>query len=561
MMDDRIRNNIRKMIDQGAPEPDIDAYLATEEGSSTASPVDQSSLPPAVPQESGGFDFDSAFKTVDDIVRSLASGVTSGGADEFAGFMTNLTGVGGQGDSADYSSALEAERARDRDIPLGVRIPGEVAGMVAQSALTGGMAPAASLGGAMTRGGIQGALYGFGSGEGGLENRAESAAMAGGLGAAGGAVGHGISRMLQPRPTADVKALMQAGVKPTTGQILGSGAKVTEEKATSLPIVGTGIAKAQQRAIESFDVAAVNQAIKPAGLTVPKAITAGRDLIRWTGDSLSKSYDDVLDKMTASADDAFRADMAKLSELAQSELTQDLRQVFTKKLGNLFGLARSRNSTMSGSEAKEIISSLGALQGQFSRSEKVFEQNLGHLYGAAKNAFTEALKRSNPGQLASRLDGLDKAWANWVRIQTAAARTGSKEGIFTPAALNAAARQADKSVRKGAFAKGQALMQDFATKGENVLGRTYPDSGTAGRQLLPYLTGASAYGGMQYPGTTGAVLGGLGAARAAYTPTGQQLLAALLAGNRPQFMGPLAQGVSAAGPGAAALAPLLQGGN
>lgn len=505
-------------------------------------------------QESGSFDFGSAFKTVDDIVRSLASGVTSGFADEIAAGANSAVGL-----APDYDAALGAERARDKDIPLGIRIPGEVGGMIAQSALTGGMGPAATLGGAMARGGAQGALYGFGSGEGGVGNRAKSAALAGALGAGGGALGHGISRLIKPQPPADVAALRGAGVKPTLGQSIGGAAKTLEEKATSLPVVGPGIAKAQQRAIESFDVAAVNKALKPLGVTVPKNVSAGRDLIRWTADQASKAYN-VLDDMTAAADDAFRQDMGKLSQLAKTELTPQLQKTMTAKLGNLFNLARSRNSVMSGQEAKEIIRELGREAARFGKSESAFEQNLGQLYGAAKNAFSEALKRSNPA-LAPKLDAADKAWANWVRIQTAAARTGSKEGIFTPAALNAAARTADKSVRKGAFAKGEALMQDFATQGENVLGRAYPDSGTAGRSLLPYLVAGSGYGATVNPGATAAVLGGLGAGRAAYTPTAQQLLTALLAGSRPQFMGPLARGASAAGPGAAAFAPLLQGGN
>lgn len=68
------------------------------------------------------------FGYIDDAVRSLASGVTFGFADELAGKMDELTGRGGT-----YEQNVAKERARDAQIPTSIKLPGEVAGAVAST--------------------------------------------------------------------------------------------------------------------------------------------------------------------------------------------------------------------------------------------------------------------------------------------------------------------------------------------------------------------------------------------------------------------------------------------
>ena len=65
----------------------------------------------------------------------------------------------------------------------------------------------------------------------------------------------------------------------------------------------------------------------------------------------------------------------------------------------------------------------------------------------------------------------------------AASSVAAKDGVFTPAQLHAAVKAKDKSMDKGAFARGNALMQDLSSAGKNVLPSNIPDSGTAGRLL------------------------------------------------------------------------------
>ena len=76
---------------------------------------------------------------------------------------------------------------------------------------------------------------------------------------------------------------------------------------------------------------------------------------------------------------------------------------------------------------------------------------------------------------------IDKAYANFKRIQRAAAGVGTEDGVFTPAQLLSAAKAMDRTKDKRAFSEGTALLQDLAAAGKEVMPSKIPDSGTAGR--------------------------------------------------------------------------------
>lgn len=156
----------------------------------------------AAPQQGPGF-VQWAAKNADDIARSLASGASFGLADEFAAFMSDLTGIGGQAEG-DYSEKLAAERARDEAIPGYVKVPGETAGAVGASIAaapatgaalaTKGIAQLPAWAKAAGIGGVTGGLFGFGTSEGGTEERAKGAATGAAIGTAAGAATYPIIR-------------------------------------------------------------------------------------------------------------------------------------------------------------------------------------------------------------------------------------------------------------------------------------------------------------------------------------------------------------------------------
>ena len=134
-------------------------------------------------------------KDVDAVVRATASGVTFGFADEIsASLNTAITG-------GTFKENLASERSRDEAIPLGVKIGGELAGALAATVVTGGLAGPAKVGHLFTKlppwlqttglGALWGGLFGAGNAEGDLQDRLEGAATGALFGAATGGVIHG----------------------------------------------------------------------------------------------------------------------------------------------------------------------------------------------------------------------------------------------------------------------------------------------------------------------------------------------------------------------------------
>jgi hypothetical protein len=164
---------------------------------------------------------------------------------------------------------------------------------------------------------------------------------------------------------------------------------------------------------------------------------------------------------------------------------------------------------------KQLDSKLGKLIS----SKKANNPELSDALRELQSLMRDQVSRSNPEQAAA-LDAANSAWAKLVRIEKAATAASGNEGIFTPAQLMNAVKASDKSVRKRAVARGDALMQDTAQKGM-MLGNNYPDSGTAGRILA---AGGAGAGLMANPLATAAASAGLGAASSLYTRPVQKAL-------------------------------------
>ena len=149
----------------------------------------------------------------------------------------------------------------------------------------------------------------------------------------------------------------------------------------------------------------------------------------------------------------------------------------------------------------------------------------------------DLLVRSNPTR-APELRAANEAFANALRVEGAAGKIGSDQGVFTPAHLLSSVRQLDPSLRKGTFARGDALMQDLGDAGKAVLGNKVPDSGTPFRSAViaaPALGGLYAMNPAAAVGAAGAGAGLMGA----YSRPGVNTLARLLAQR-----GPLAEPIA-----------------
>lgn len=202
---ERVKRNIQRMIDQGAPESDIDTYIASEGVS-----INQLKEAPKDQKMGRG----QAFKV------GVKQGATFGFADELqsgiaAGVAYPFAPEGmGYGDL--YNMQLQQEREElsraKEDRPM-TTLAGEVIG----GGMTGGAA-ATRVGGqrlatqmatkplrtSAALGGVSGGVYGFGTGEGGAQERLGQAGISGGVGAlagpAGSYIGSKIPKYLRKKP-------------------------------------------------------------------------------------------------------------------------------------------------------------------------------------------------------------------------------------------------------------------------------------------------------------------------------------------------------------------------
>lgn len=332
--------------------------------------------------------------------------------------------------------------------------------------------------------------------------KAKQAAIGAAFGGAVPAIAAGFGRLISPAASrnADIALLKSEGVTPTIGQALGGKANVMEQKLTSTPLMGDAIAGARTRAAEQFNLAALNRATAPIGVKIDKV---GGEGVAKAQQAVSQAYDDALGQIKhVKLDGQFSSDMSQLQQMTRA-LTPQMRSRFDKTAQDILGGRAGTSGVMTAETFKRVDSELGNIAGKYSGSALASEKELGDAVMQMRDLLKQQAIRSNP-KAAGALKAADTAYANLVRIEGAANKSVASE-LFTPGQLGSAVRMADKSARHRANAAGKALMQDLSTAGQNVLGNTVPDSGTAGR-LMPFATGVGAFAN---PVATGAgLLGG-----------------------------------------------------
>jgi len=369
------------------------------------------------------------------------------------------------------------------------------------------------------------------------ESTAKNMAMGGVGGITGQVAGKMLARAVQPEATGRIANIVKEGVTPTPGQALGGWAQRAEEGLTSVPLFGDAIKHGQRKAVEEFNRAAINRALTPVGKKLEGPV--GREGVAKAGDILSKAYDDLLPKLRVQADQPFVQEINTVRQMAQSMHPQRAQQ-FEAILKNDVWRKFTPQGKMHPTTMKEVESKLGEHIRNYGSSADGDQRALANALKEVQSSIRRMVERGNP-QYSGELAKINKGWANLVRVENAAGRMGSKDGIFSPEGLRGAVRATDKSARKRAFARGTALMEDLADEGVEVLGKTVPDSGTPFRSLMS-------------AGMLGAPLGAaMSPLGLLYTKPGRQLATAVLA-RRPEAAANVAQGLRAIGSPAGAIA-------
>lgn len=345
--------------------------------------------------------------------------------------------------------------------------------------------------------------------------------------------------------------LAAAGVQMTPGQILGGAWQRTEDKLTSVPVLGDMIRNAQQRSVQSFNRSAYNSALEPIGQTVPNNVGTGSAGVDYVRRQIGNVYDSLTPRATFVADQNFGNDLAGIrANLAQNapgalqQFDNIVDNQVTNKLQHGFVLDGQQwgntRSTISGIARNQRL-------GNATPDNRVLADSLDEL----NDAINAGVGRASPPDVLQDLQRANAAYSQYKQIERAAGMAGASNNgnVFTAA-------QYANAIRRGATASQKAtnggLNGQFASDATDVLGSKYPDSGTVGRSLLTLGLGAAA-GHAAAPGVVipGAAAIGLGSLP--YTATGQRLAQALLM-NRPGFAAPLGNAISRFGPAAGVLA-------
>lgn len=401
--------------------------------------------------------------------------------------------------------------------------PETALGRVGLSAATGAVAGGPfGVGGALLGG--AGAALGQGTQEAtGNERLATAASLLPGAAVGGAAsLGNATRNAMAPR----VQSLVDAGVRPTIGQTLGGTVGRAEEAATSVPVLGDFIKSGRARAVEDFNRGAINMALKPIGEELDKNTPLGRDAIVEAGDKIDAAYDRLVPGLSVKADPEFAQDLTGLVGMSRF-MPPDRQKQFANVLNDQVLSKLSPGGGMTGESFKEVESTLDRLASQYRNSTSADERQLGGALQELQSSMRDLLVRANPDK-AKELGAVNSAYANLLRVQGAAGRIGSEEGVFSPAQLLSSVRQLDRSLRKSQFARGGARMQDYAEAGKSVLGNKVPDSGTPLRSMTTLLGGAL-LGNAISPATGFGIAGGALGLGGMYSPAGQGLLAAFLA--------------------------------
>lgn len=360
-------------------------------------------------------------------------------------------------------------------------------------------------------------------------------ALAGGVAAP---VTNLLTRAIAPNIGAAQQRLMGAGVPLTPGQILGGGAARTEEKLTSVPILGDVIKNAQQRSIQGFNRAVYNDALSPIGTTLPKSVATGSDAVGAVNKAIGDVYKSIEPKAQFVPDQNFSGDLQAIRQNLEQNAPGVLAQFDNIVKNQVADKAAASGGVLSGAQwgqTRSAISGIARNQvlGNASPDNRILAEALGDL----NQAINTGVGRSSPPEVLPTLEKANAAWARYKQLESAAGMAGASNNgnVFTAAQYANAVRKGSTSSQR---AQNSGLNGDLAADAQSVLGSKYPDSGTPGRALLAMM-GPAALGQMAAPQAMLPAAAGIGLASVPYTELGGRIARAALT-RRPAAAQPIA---------------------
>lgn len=292
-----------------------------------------------------------------------------------------------------------------------------------------------------------------------------------------------------PQYAARVKRLQDEGIRVPPGSAKGGQAKRLEDDATTSIHVGKAVTDLRNQSIEDLNRAAYNRALKPIGQSYPADAPVGREGVGKVADTLSAAYQKILPQVRVQGDAKVAADMTALRADAKTLGPNGEAQYNAIVEQEILRHIREGGGKMDGFQFKTAESELSRLSRSLKGSADHNQRELGRLLDDTNDTLRDAAERSSPPGIRKQLKDVNSGYAVLTRIEDASARRlttaeGSTPGVFSPTDLKAAVKKGDRSIRKRAFARGDALLQDLADDAEAVLPAKLGDSGTARRTQM-----------------------------------------------------------------------------
>ena len=334
----------------------------------------------------------------------------------------------------------------------------------------------------------------------------------------------GVSRVMAPRNEA-LRELVEAGVRPSPGQVMGGIAK----RAERIPVIREFTGSTIERANNQFNQATLNRVLTPIG---QKVDDIGFQGFAKAHQAASDAYDAILPNITAKYDITLARELSKVHrDIPKGSVRAEAVDIFNNVM-RPYLTRPAQKGVLTGSEMKQIDSEIGRLaraaQADPAMDNRLLSTALYNMQGVLR----QTVERQNP-KFAQPLRDVNKTWANLVRVENAVNAAYKTEGVFSPAQLQQSVKQMDPHLRHGAFAKYEAVLQDWSTKALRVLGEPANPSipySLANKALWPTAAAGAAMGGMGVPIAIGAA--GVGSV---YNPLTQSLFAQA-AVRRPDWM-------------------------
>lgn len=375
-----------------------------------------------------------------------------------------------------------------------------------------------------------GAGYGAGStdynsagGDAGMSDRMIGGLKGAGLGLAGSYAGSklagGLAGMARGVATPAARTMQDAGAITTIGQKYGQSGRIggaiksVEDRLSGLPIVGDVINARRGESYTKFNSGAFDQALAPLS-HVPelKALgtsvdgKVGAEAVADAHDKVQQAFSRALDGKSVTADRTGATDLTN-SLMNAANLPRVGGEVNDSIAAILEPYMAPDKNTLTGAEMQTISQELRQLKAGYKtdplkhRIGKVIDATEEAMFGMFRRQTPEVLPAYNAAKTAYRrvsilADSVNKA-------------LNQQDNLFTPAQLGQADRASTiKYEGPIAAAKGQRQFADYQQAGQEVLPNKVPDSGTAGRWLLPALAGIGGAGGAGVGYVTGDTAGG-----------------------------------------------------